>query len=136
MATNFPSSIDTFPTHIDNNNEKIAANHLNNIQDVIVEIEQTLGTDPNGSANTVKERLDGIDTTITNHGNLTSSVHGALSTATPNRLIIRDANGRAKIAAPSAIDDIARKDTVDNATATINASLLEIEMVLSMGGMI
>ncbi|MCR4443486.1 MAG: hypothetical protein NUV48_15235, partial [Peptococcaceae bacterium] len=40
--------------------------------------------------------------------------HGATSAATANRIILRDANGRAKIAAPSEADDIARKDTVDN----------------------
>lgn len=43
----------------------------------------------------------------------TIGVHGSTSAATANRLIHRDANGRAKVAAPSASDDIARKDTVD-----------------------
>lgn len=42
-----------------------------------------------------------------------TSVHGATSSATANRIVMRDANGRAKVAAPSASDDIARKDTVD-----------------------
>ena len=39
--------------------------------------------------------------------------HSATSSATANRIMIRDASGRAKVAAPSASDDIARKDTVD-----------------------
>jgi hypothetical protein len=48
-----------------------------------------------------------------------TNVHGATSAATANRIIIRDAAGRAKVAAPSASDDIARKDTVDNAVALL-----------------
>ena len=42
-----------------------------------------------------------------------TAAHGATSTATASRIIARDANGRAKVAAPSVADDIARKDTVD-----------------------
>lgn len=42
-----------------------------------------------------------------------TSVHGATSAATANRIMMRDANGRAKVAAPAVADDIARKDTVD-----------------------
>ncbi len=47
------------------------------------------------------------------HVDATTGVHGAVSTATANRLIQRDANGRAQVVAPSAAEDIARKDTVD-----------------------
>lgn len=43
-----------------------------------------------------------------------TNVHGATSAVTANRIMIRDANGRAKVAAPAAADDIARKDTVDS----------------------
>lgn len=46
------------------------------------------------------------------HANATSA-HSATSAATASRLMIRDASGRAKVAAPAAADDIARKDTVD-----------------------
>lgn len=46
------------------------------------------------------------------HANGTN-VHSATAAATANRIMMRDANGRAKVAAPSAVDDIARKDTVD-----------------------
>jgi len=45
--------------------------------------------------------------------------HGSTSAATASKLIIRDVAGRAKVAAPSASDDIARKDTVDNAIAAL-----------------
>jgi hypothetical protein len=39
--------------------------------------------------------------------------HSATSAAIAGRLMLRDANGRAKVAAPSASDDIARKAEVD-----------------------
>lgn len=42
----------------------------------------------------------------------TTSAHGAVSAPTANRLIVRDANGRAQIGAPNAAADIARLDTV------------------------
>lgn len=42
-----------------------------------------------------------------------TSAHLATSAATANRIIMRDSAGRAKVAAPSAAADIARKDTVD-----------------------
>jgi hypothetical protein len=54
------------------------------------------------------------------HAALTSP-HSATSAATANRLIVRDASGRAKVAAPSASDDIARKNEVD-AEATARAT--------------
>ncbi|BCS55208.1 phage tail protein [Geobacter sp. SVR] len=43
---------------------------------------------------------------------LLTNPHGSTPAATANRLILRDSAGRAKVAAPSAGDDIARKDTV------------------------
>jgi hypothetical protein len=56
-------------------------------------------------------RLVSLASELTAHAALTNP-HNATSAATANRLIIRDALGRAKIAAPSAVDDIARLDTV------------------------
>jgi len=51
---------------------------------------------------------------IATHAALTTAgTHGAVSAATASKIIIRDAAGRAKVSAPSASDDIARKDTVD-----------------------
>jgi hypothetical protein len=46
------------------------------------------------------------------HAALTSP-HGSTSAATPSRLVLRDAAGRAKVSAPAAADDIATKGTVD-----------------------
>jgi len=48
---------------------------------------------------------------ITAH-NAVTSAHQALSTATANRILVRDSNGRAKVVAPSAESDIALKSTV------------------------
>ncbi|MFH1984770.1 MAG: phage tail protein [Pseudomonadota bacterium] len=64
-----------------------------------------------------------------------TDVHGATSSPTPDRLIMRDAAGRAQIGAPSGAADIARKDTVDThasvtaaheatAAATINRIIM------------
>lgn len=44
--------------------------------------------------------------------------HSAVSAATADRLVLRDAAGRAQVVAPSAAADIARKDTVDNLAGT------------------
>ncbi len=51
-----------------------------------------------------------------------TTVHGATSSATANRIILRDANGRAKVAAPSAADDISTKGYVDSFAASVSAS--------------
>jgi hypothetical protein len=47
------------------------------------------------------------------HANETSGVHGATSSATPNRIVQRDAAGRFKAAVPVAANDVARKAEVD-----------------------
>ena len=49
---------------------------------------------------------------VTNHTSDTTTAHGATSAATASKLIIRDSAGRAKVAAPSAADDIALLSTV------------------------
>lgn len=69
---------------------------------------------PKVSYNDLTNLPSGYVTQVTHdvHVNDTSP-HSATSTATASRLILRDASGRAKVAAPAAVDDIARKDTVD-----------------------
>lgn len=63
-------------------------------------------------------RKDTVDSVVSTHAELTgSSAHGAVSAATANQIIVRDASGRAQVAAPSADADIARKDTVTAAVA-------------------
>ena len=46
------------------------------------------------------------------HVDATTGIHGAVSAATAEKLIIRDAVGRAKVVAPAAEDDIALKSNV------------------------
>ena len=55
----------------------------------------------------------GVKTVTDAHANNTTTAHGAVSAATASKIIIRDAAGRAKVAVPSATDDIARKMEVD-----------------------
>lgn len=65
---------------------------------------------------------DAPDTTLAAakaHADSTSP-HSATAAATANRLMLRDSNGRAKVAVPSASDDIARKDTVDTVQSNLN----------------
>jgi len=57
----------------------------------------------------------------TAHANATD-VHGATSAATAERIILRDASGRAKVSAPAAGDDIARLDTIEGALGVYNPS--------------
>jgi hypothetical protein len=53
----------------------------------------------------------------TDHMDLTAGVHGAVSTADPSKLLVRDAYGRASVVAPSAETDIALKSNVTAETA-------------------
>lgn len=62
------------------------------------------------------ESAAGAQAKVDAHAVLTAP-HSATSEAIANRLILRDAYGRAQVAAPSAAADIARKDYVDNAVA-------------------
>ncbi len=55
-----------------------------------------------------------------NTHNAIPNSHLATSSAAPSRIILRDAAGRAQVAAPAASDDIARKSTVDDHNAVTN----------------
>lgn len=57
------------------------------------------------------ETPSGAQTKVDAHAAGTN-VHGATSAATANRIMMRDSAGRAKVAAPSAADDIARLDSI------------------------
>ena len=71
-----------------------------------------------------KETPAGAQAKVDTHSAITSA-HGATSAATANRIMMRDASGRAKVAVPAEADDIARKDTVDNhAIQTATLSIL------------
>ena len=55
-----------------------------------------------------------VSTKVTSHIDATTGVHGAVSTATASKIIIRDSAGRAQVASPSADSDIATKKYVDD----------------------
>ena len=55
------------------------------------------------------------------HTEATTGIHGAVSAATANKLLIRDAAGRAKVVAPAVASDIALQSTVTADIATHQA---------------
>jgi hypothetical protein len=65
-----------------------------------------------------------LDTDLANHASATTA-HSATSAATANRIMMRDAAGRAQVAAPSVAADIARKDTVDAVQTNLDAKMHE-----------
>lgn len=74
--------------------------------------------DPSAAADIATKNY--VDTQDTAHANLTTA-HGAVSTATASKMMVRDAAGRASVADPSASTDIATKNYVD-ATAGTSAA--------------
>ena len=67
------------------------------------------------------DKVDFVDDASSKHINdayaeiiaIENDLHGATPSATANKYIKRDASGRAQVAAPSAVADIARKAEVD-----------------------
>jgi len=57
---------------------------------------------------------------LKDHVDATTGIHGAVSAATASKLIIRDASGRAQVAAPSAAGDIAIKSTVTDHSGLVD----------------
>ena len=68
-----------------------------------------------GDFNEIGENLVVLKT----HADATTGVHGAVSAPTASKFMIRDASGRAQVAAPDADADIARKDTVTVHTTNV-----------------
>ncbi|MFB9279953.1 hypothetical protein [Cohnella cellulosilytica] len=87
---------------------KTAAGAITELHEAIQDIDVDI---PDGSITPAKLSFDpATQAELDAHANATG-VHGATSAATASRLIIRDAAGRAKVAAPAASDDIARLDS-------------------------
>lgn len=97
------------------------AEDFNRIEGNILELESTKET-PAGAqakvdtheAKAAPHSGHATTTALSAHVNSTLA-HSATPFATAYRIMSRDSSGRAKVAAPSASDDIARRDTVDNA---------------------
>lgn len=57
----FPGQIDSFTVKKnDPGGDEIRAEHINDLQDSVVAIEETLGTNPQGTFTSVAERLDSL----------------------------------------------------------------------------
>lgn len=97
---------------------EVTADWLNAVQEEIAAVIEgaaiELDKEDNGQLlQAIRDLItDAEQTGLTDHQNDVGA-HGATSAAAANRIIMRDANGRAKVAAPSAADDIARKAEVD-----------------------
>jgi len=66
-------------------------------------------------------------TTVTNLSSDKVDGYDASASATANTVILRDASGRAKVATPSATDDIATKQYVDSTVATAVAPYSDLQ---------
>jgi hypothetical protein len=76
-----------------------------------------------GAGRTTETVKGNADDLTSHEGTTAAGVHGSASAATANRLVHRDAAGRAKVAAPSASDDIARKNEVDTVQTNLNSHI-------------
>ncbi|MEK3717698.1 phage tail-collar fiber domain-containing protein [Paenibacillus sp. FSL R7-0333] len=72
-------------------------------------------TDAEKTTWTSKETPEGAQAKVNAHSSIMSA-HGATATATPNRMLIRDGAGRAQVAVPAMVNDIATKGYVDDNT--------------------
>jgi len=67
------------------------------------------------------------------HADATTGVHGAVSAATASKILIRDAEGRAKVAAPDEETDIALKsDVTTEATARASADTVLSDAITAL----
>ena len=78
-----------------------------------VDVVSLIGNASNVSATIDQSLLFASQEDLLDHASLTATAHGAVSAATASTIMARDAAGRAKVFAPSAEDDIARKLEVD-----------------------
>ena len=102
---------------------------------------------PNETADiaVINENMDTIDAQIKEvsvrlidgiaaHANA-ADAHNATSAATASRLMLRDVAGRAQVASPAVAADIARLDTVAQASAAIATSINNLGRKIRMGAM-
>ncbi len=104
--------------------EYIPAGGGSEILEKQVSIKSIVGNAQNITATIEQSLVFATQQDLDDHANAIAA-HGATSAATPNKIIIRDSNGRAKVAAPSAYDDIARKQEVDVVGTNVNNHLID-----------
>jgi hypothetical protein len=95
MAT-FPAAVKTYTTKVDLVDINYAA-HINDLQDEVIAVQATLGTNPQGGAATVKDRMAAVETGKAN----TSHTHDAGAITTGSFGVARGGTGRTTLAAGS-----------------------------------
>lgn len=90
-----------------------------NLAAAIKEQSDTVNTKFDNVTSAVNTRFNDISSSIKEHTD-SNNVHGAVSGAIPGKIIIRDINGRAKVAAPVEADDIARKQEIDAVNSRVD----------------
>lgn len=80
----------------------------------------------NANYSAIKTELDAHDAHI-----VAQTAHGSTSEAVAGKIVQRDSAGRAKVAAPAAADDIARKAEVDAVQSDLNAHKADRDVHLS-----
>lgn len=78
----------------------------------------------------IKTELDAHDSSINAHI-AAQTAHGSTAAATPGAIMQRDSEGRAKVAAPAAADDIARKAEVDAVQEALDGHIGDVDVHLS-----
>ena len=78
----------------------------------------------------IKTELDAHDSSINAHI-AAQTAHGSTAAATPGAIMQRDSEGRAKVAAPAAADDIARKAEVDAVQDALDNHIDDADVHLS-----
>ena len=73
----------------------------------------------NDNYNAIKTELDSQASTQSTHA-AAQTAHGSTAAATPGKIMQRDSAGRAKVAAPAAADDVARKAEVDKVQTNLD----------------
>lgn len=78
----------------------------------------------------IKTELDAHESSINAHI-AAQTAHGSTAAATPGAIMQRDSEGRAKVAAPAAADDIARKAEVDAVQEALDDHIDDADVHLS-----
>ncbi|WP_135552622.1 hypothetical protein [Paenibacillus cymbidii] len=73
------------------------------------------------------ETASGSQAKVDTHANATTGVHGAVSTATASKIVIRDASGRAQFADPLTAADAATKGYVDSKAGTLQPQVYYLQ---------
>ncbi len=101
--------------------DAVSKRHSQNTDSDLSPAHKDVATGVHGVGASTVESASGAQSKVDTHAGVqTAGVHGSASAATVNKLVHRDASGRAKIAAPSASDDIAQKAQADTVQTNLD----------------